>query len=294
MHRLLLSIFLVTLLSGSLAATCQTDTDQNWERFRSIKEGFSVLFPEWPGVVNRGQYRSAPVRGARNYPAYADGVVYFVVSFDNPDHEKPPDYFLNTQLVVNELRNSEISAATEISNGSLKGKQYSLKKSDFRKSFSYPGVLRLYETKNRVLAQVAIGKDETDPAVERFLQSLEISEKPDGKDIGSGTTYAGSAASGDSPVMPNEVSRKVMILIKPEPQYTEEERQKKLRGGVVLKAVLSASGKVTNIQVVSGLPELAQSATEVARKIYFIPAVKDGRFISTFVELQYNFNIFSP
>jgi TonB family protein len=292
MYKLLLSILFTTFISGSLAATRQTETDQNWERFRSIKERFSVLFPEWPAVVNRGQYRSAPVRGARNYAAYADGVVYFLISFDNPDHEKPLDYFLDTQLVVNELRNSDISAATETANGGLKGKQYSLKKSDFRKSFSYPGVLRLYETKNRVLAQVAIGKDETDPAVERFLQSLEISEKPDGQDIGSGTTYADSAASGDSPVMPSEVSRKVMILIKPEPQYTEEERQKKLRGGVVLKAVLSASGKVTNIQVVSGLPELAQSATEVARKIYFIPAVKDGRFISTFVELKYNFSIF--
>ncbi len=92
--------------------------------------------------------------------------------------------------------------------------------------------------------------------------------------------------------MPNDVSRKVMILIKPEPTYTEDARRRELRGRVVLKAVLSAWGKVTNVQVVSGLPELAQSATEAAHKIYFIPAVKDGRFISTFVELQYNFNIF--
>ncbi len=292
MHKLLLMILLATLIGNSLAATGPQRPNPDWERFRSAKDGFSVLLPEWPAVINRGQYRSAPVRGARNYAAYGDGVVYFLLSFENPDHEKPLDYFLETQLPVRELRDSEISAGPETANGGSKGKQYSLKKYDYRRSFSFPGVLRLYETKNRVLAQMAIGKDETDPAVERFLQSLQISEKPDGKDIGSGTTYADSIASGDSPVMPNDVSRKVMILIKPEPTYTEEARRRELRGRVVLKAVLSASGKVTNVQVVSGLPELAQSATEAAHKIYFIPAVKDGRFISTFVELQYNFNIF--
>lgn len=293
MHKVLLSILFATLFSGGLAAPGPaTQPNPDWERFRSVKDGFSVLLPEWPSVVNRGQYRSAPVRGARNYAAYGDGVVYFLLSFENPDHEKPLDYFLDTQLRVNELRNSEVSAGHEISNGSSKGQQYAITKSDYRKSFTYPGVLRLYETKNRVLAQVAIGRDETDPAVGKFLQSLEISEKPNGKDIGAGATYADSAPNSDSQVMPNEVSRKVMILIKPEPQYTEDERRQRLRGGVVLRAVLSASGKVTNIQVVSGLPELAQSAIEVAHKIYFIPAAKDGRFISTFVELQYNFDIY--
>lgn len=294
MYKLLLAILFTVLISGSLgAARLAPQPDQEWERFRSVKEGLSVLFPEWPSVVNRGQYRSAPVRGARNYAAYGEGIVYFVICFDNPDHEKPLDYFLETQLRVSELRNAEISAETETSNGSSNGKQYSLKKYDFRKSFSYPGVLRMYETKNRALAVVAIGKDETDPSVARFLQSLEISEKPNGKDIGSGAGYADAAPGVDSPpATSNEVSRKVMILIRPEPQYTEEERRRKLRGGVVLKAVLSSSGKVTNLQVVSGLPELAQSAIEVAHKIYFIPAVKDGRFVSTSVELQYNFSIY--
>jgi TonB family protein len=89
-----------------------------------------------------------------------------------------------------------------------------------------------------------------------------------------------------------EVSRKAMILIKPEPHYTEDARQKKLRGNVVLRAVLSASGKLTNIQVVSGVPELAQSSIESAGKMFFIPAMKDGRFVSTPIELQYNFSLF--
>lgn len=168
-----------------------------------------------------------------------------------------------------------------------------IRKFDYRKSFSYPGVLRLYETKNRVLALVAIGKDETDSSVGRFLQSFEISEMPNGRDIGTGATHGESTDSTtDPPIKPNETSRKVLVVIKPEAQYTEEERRRRLRGGVVLRGVFAASGRVTNLRVISGQPELAQSAIEVAHKIYFIPAVKDGRFISTFVELQYNFDIY--
>jgi TonB family protein len=293
MYKLLLSILLMILIGGSLCVTSQaSQPDQEWERFRSVKEGFSVLFPERPAVINRGQYRKAPVRGARNYAAYRDGVVYFLLVFDNPDHEKPLEYFLESQLPVTELRDTEVSAGKEISNGSFKGQQYSLKKYDYRKSFSYPGVLQLFETKNRVLALVAVGKDETDSSVGRFLQSLEISEKPNGKDIGAGATYAESASAADTPVMPSEVSRKVLILIKPPPQYPEEARHRKLSGGVVVKGVLSSSGKVTSLKVVSGLPEFAQSALDAAHKIYFIPAVKEGRFVSTFVHLEYNFDIY--
>ena len=293
MYKLLLSILLTILIGGSLCATRPApQPDQEWERFRSVKEGFSVLFPEQPAVINRGQYRKAPVRGARNYAAYADGVVYFLLAFENPDHEKPLEYFLESQLTVTELRDTEVSAGKEISNGSFKGHQYSLKKYDYRKTFSYPGVLQLYETKNRVLALAAFGKDETDSSVARFLQSLELSEKPNGKDIGAGASYSESAPIPDSPVLPTEVSRKALILIKPPPEYTEEARQRKLRGGVVVKGSLSSSGRVINLKVVSGPPGLVQSALDAAHKIYFIPAVKDGRFISTFVHLEYNFDIY--
>ena len=293
MYNLLLFIVSMTLMGGSLCASPGgPQADREWERLRSVKDGFSVLFPEQPAVINRGQYRKAPVRGARNYAAYQDGVVYFLLAFENPDHEKPLEYFLESQLPVTELRDTEVSAAKEISIGSFKGRQYSLKRYDYRKSFTYPGVLRLFETKNRVLALVAVGKDETDSSVERFLQSLEISEKPGGKDIGAGVRYTESAPIPDSPVLPAEVSRKALILIKPPPEYPEEARERKLRGGVVLKGALSASGRVINLRVVSGPPGLVQSALDAAHKIYFIPGVKDGRFISTFVQLEYNFDIY--
>jgi TonB family protein len=64
-------------------------------------------------------------------------------------------------------------------------------------------------------------------------------------------------------------------------------------GVVRLHAVLSASGDVTNIIVLKGLPGgLTEKAIEAARQIKFTPAQKDGRAVSQYVTLEYNFNIY--
>lgn len=289
-----LAVVATSLASWAVVNAQETNTAQNWERFKAPRDGFSILLPAAPTVISRGQYNvGPPTRAARIYAAFEDGVVYFVVSFDNPDHESL-DYYLEKQLRMSELRGSEMAVRTETVNGSLKGAQYTFTRYDYRKTFSYPGVVQLFDMKNRVVALVATGKDEHDPSVRRFLESLDLSGKPAGKDIGQGAANSeGPQPAPDLPTVPaTEVSRKVMILIKPEPHYTEEARRKQLRGKVILRAVLSASGKVVNIKAVSGLPELVASGIEAARKMYFIPAVKDGRFVSTSVELQYNFSLY--
>jgi TonB family protein len=94
------------------------------------------------------------------------------------------------------------------------------------------------------------------------------------------------------PFRQNEVTRKVIITFKPRPGFTEEAR-KNLVGGVVrLRAVLNRSGEVTDIQVVKGLPDgLTEKAIAAARQIRFTPAEKDGRAVSQYVVLEYNFEV---
>jgi TonB family protein len=90
-----------------------------------------------------------------------------------------------------------------------------------------------------------------------------------------------------------DVSRRGVIVSKPEPWNTDEARQASITGTVVLRVVLSASGEVTNIHAVKGLPKgLTENAIEAAQHLKFIPAVKDGRFVSYWVELQYNFGLY--
>lgn len=91
---------------------------------------------------------------------------------------------------------------------------------------------------------------------------------------------------------PREVDQKARILLRPEPEYTQQARENQISGIVVLKAVLTASGAVTNIRAVSGLPYgLTEAAIAAARKIKFEPAKKDGRAVSQFIQIEYNFSL---
>jgi TonB family protein len=93
----------------------------------------------------------------------------------------------------------------------------------------------------------------------------------------------------------NEVTRKALITFKPEPGYTEEARGNRVEGMVRLRAVLNASGEVTNITTVKGLPDgLSEKAIAAARQIKFTPAEKDGHKVSQYVVLEYNFTSSFP
>ena len=89
------------------------------------------------------------------------------------------------------------------------------------------------------------------------------------------------------------MTSKVRILSKPEPPYTEDARKNQITGTVVLAAVCSASGQVTGIRPVSGLPHgLTEKAIAAARQIKFVPAQKDGRPVSMYYRIEYNFNLY--
>ena len=90
-----------------------------------------------------------------------------------------------------------------------------------------------------------------------------------------------------------EVDKKARVTKKPEPSYTKDARKHEVEGTVVLRCVFTASGRVTNIYVMSELPDgLTERAIEAAKKIKFKPAMKDGHPVSMYMELQYNFNVY--
>src|SRR2546423_594642 len=90
-----------------------------------------------------------------------------------------------------------------------------------------------------------------------------------------------------------EVDTKAMILSRPKPRYTDAARQNQIQGTVMLRAILSANGTVTNISVVSGLPNgLSETAIAAARQMKFTPAMKDGRAVSVSVQVEYDFTLY--
>ncbi len=90
-----------------------------------------------------------------------------------------------------------------------------------------------------------------------------------------------------------ELTTKVRVLSKPEPQYTEQARQAQITGTVVLRVVFAADGSVQHPLVVNGLPMgLTDRALAAAKKIKFVPATKDGVAVSSYIQLEYNFNLY--
>src|SRR6266478_5309561 len=89
-----------------------------------------------------------------------------------------------------------------------------------------------------------------------------------------------------------EVDKRPVVKRKPEPEYTDEARLHRIEGSVVLRCVFAATGEVKNVHVVSGLPYgLTEAAIAAGKRIKFQPAVKDGKPVSYWMELVYNFRI---
>lgn len=86
---------------------------------------------------------------------------------------------------------------------------------------------------------------------------------------------------------------KPTILYSEKAKYTEEARQNKIQGSVVLSVVFGADGRLRNIRTARGLPfGLTENAIEAARRIRFQPAIKDGRPVSVSGTLEFNFALY--
>lgn len=86
---------------------------------------------------------------------------------------------------------------------------------------------------------------------------------------------------------------RIQILYKEKAKYTEEARQNKVQGTVVLSAVFTSDGRVQSIRVVRGLPDgLTEKAIEAAQKIRFKPAEKNGAPVTVRGQLEFTFNLY--
>ena len=84
-----------------------------------------------------------------------------------------------------------------------------------------------------------------------------------------------------------------MILSKERAKYTEEARQNRIQGTVVLSVIFGADGRIHDIRAVHSLPcGLTEEAMAVAQRIRFNPAVRGGKPVSVRSTLEYNFALY--
>jgi TonB family protein len=79
----------------------------------------------------------------------------------------------------------------------------------------------------------------------------------------------------------------------PEPEYSDEARQSKYQGVVVLRIVVGSDGRPQNIRVAQSLGMgLDQKAIEAVNKWRFEPGYKDGHPVPVLVDIQVNFRLY--
>jgi TonB family protein len=93
---------------------------------------------------------------------------------------------------------------------------------------------------------------------------------------------------------PMSSSLRPKILYKEKAQYTQEAKDNKVEGQVVLNVVFGSDGQLGDIEVIRGLPHgLTEKAIMAAKQIRFEPAVKDGQPVSVRGNLEFMFNLYS-
>jgi TonB family protein len=78
----------------------------------------------------------------------------------------------------------------------------------------------------------------------------------------------------------------------PSPKYTEEGRQARIQGVVILEAIIDTMGNVASVKVLKGLPQgLTDSAVEAAKQWKFEPARRGGEPVAVFLNLTIRFSL---
>ncbi len=115
------------------------------------------------------------------------------------------------------------------------------------------------------------------------------------KNVGEGDARFGGgdpSGSGNEVYAPTRDMRPT-ILHKERAKYTEEARQNKIQGTVVLSLIFGADGRIYDVRVVRSLPSgLTEAAIDASQKIRFNPAVRNGRPVNIRMQLEYNFTLY--
>jgi len=284
---------LLVLASTGAAQTSKMPEAAQWLRYTVKGEEFSVTLPVEPTMKTSDVFvlRLQKSRLERVLEAKAGEVVYRVYVYENAKPRQSLEEFIAEQTARSEL---DLTFESDLTVGKIAGKQYSSHDRDL------PSTEQFFATEKRLYRFVVRGATADHAAVKPFFSSVMLGKKQDGIEVLEGEGASDSSdvvgpgrGSGPGLLTGKDVDTKPRLISKPEPVYTERARGHLVVGTVVLKVVFAASGKVTNIRVVQGLPDgLTERAIEAARKIKFIPAMREGKYVSMWMQLEYNFNLY--
>ena len=82
-----------------------------------------------------------------------------------------------------------------------------------------------------------------------------------------------------------------LLTKKVQPEYPSLARQARIQGSVVLRALISKTGQIENLQVVSGHPMLTSSALEAVKQWQYKPYILNGQPVEVETNITVNFSL---
>jgi len=81
------------------------------------------------------------------------------------------------------------------------------------------------------------------------------------------------------------------LISRVEPEYPDEARQQNIQGAVVLQVHITADGRVQDMQLVSGPPQLVQASVDAVKQWRFKPRLVQGRPAEMQTQVTLNFRL---
>ena len=100
-----------------------------------------------------------------------------------------------------------------------------------------------------------------------------------------------SCAAEDQPKKVSKTDGLNAATTKVQPEYPAMARQLKVEGSVELEAVVSESGAVEKVNIVSGNPLLTRPAAEAVKKWKFAPFTAEGKAVKAVVPVSMSFKL---
>lgn len=260
-------------------------TQSQWVAFVPQDEDFTATIPAGPTVRNYPIYNHSPydkrekVLAHHEYSGYGDGLIFIIHSYKAEHPEKLSTGQLN---LVNET-----DVFQRIQLGDVTAELFrTIVPSRFA---SYTKQTLRFMTRKHLYVIGLMTLEESNPAVDRFITGIRMRNSSDQV-----TPIEPPAEATSSNVWSaKDVTRKVIVVWKSEPWYTEAARAHRVVGTVVVEAVFAENGYVTDITIVRGLKDgLNESAIDAARNIRFFPAEKDGKRVGQRTMLEFNFDLY--
>lgn len=262
-----------------------------WQRYKVSGKKISLNFPKLPTKVTNTNLCSNI--DSETFASYAKGRAYIFSVYSQS--ETPIPSFCTDKTGFNDK--SFPAYLTEI------GKTY--QKNEISDKVNYGGhtiyqfssgntnIWLVNDFQNKSWYEFKVVGEIDEVALKIFVDSLAINTSETSIEISEGA----DATIGDENYESENVDSKetvgLMILHKPRARYTDAARQNQVQGTVTLRVIFHASGAISNVIPVTGLPNgLTEEAIKAAKRLVFKPAIVNGKNTTVTKQVQYSFTLY--